>query len=125
MESKKWGNKSMSRSVVPLVVAFEDEYGSTYNVPETNKTLQNIRKHLNKTIVAKSEVLMGGTVTSLSRPWVLINKKTGERYKFNAFEDVESAIGLSMGRGYKINEKESQSIRLRFYLKNKKQSLKQ
>lgn len=115
----------MSRSVVPLVVAFEDEYGSTYNVLETNKTLQNIRKHLNKTIVAKSEVLMGGTVTSLSRLWVLINKKTGERYKFNTLEDVESATGLSMGWGYKINEKESQSIRLRFYLKNKKQSLKQ
>lgn len=67
----------MSRSVVPLIVALEDEYGSIFKVPEIDKTLQKIRKQLNKTIVAKPEVLLKGTVTSLSGLWVLINKKTG------------------------------------------------
>lgn len=75
MESKRLGNKSMSRSVVPLIVALEDEYGSIFKAPETDKTLQKIRKQLNKTIVAKPEVLLEGTVTSLSGLWILINKK--------------------------------------------------
>lgn len=67
----------MSRAVVPLIFAPKDEYGSIFKVPETDKTSQKIRKQLNKTIVAKSEVLLKGTVTSLSGLWVLINKKTG------------------------------------------------
>lgn len=60
----------MSRSVVPLIVALEDEYGSIFKVPETDKTLQKkIRKNLNKTIVTKTEFLLEDTLTSSSRPW--------------------------------------------------------
>ena len=48
MESKKGGTQSMSRSVVPLVNALEDEYGSITNVPETNKKLLEIRKRFHE-----------------------------------------------------------------------------
>lgn len=38
----------MSRSVVPLIAALEDEYGSITNVPETNKKLLEIRKRFHE-----------------------------------------------------------------------------
>lgn len=60
----------MSKAVVPLVVALEDEYGNLYKVLETDKTLQKkIRKNLNKIILTKTEFLLEDTLTSSSRPW--------------------------------------------------------
>lgn len=121
----------MSRSVVPLVDELEDEYGSISKVPETNKTLQKIRKHLNKTIIKKPEVFLKVTVGSSAQPCVLINKKTGERFKFKALSHVGPATGHSETWGKCIRHKESQTYRIELLpkkqktTKTKKQSLKQ
>lgn len=120
MESKKGGNKSMSRSIVPLVDALEDEYGSIHKVPETNKTLQKIRKYLNKTIVEDPEGFIGGTVNSSAKPCVLINKKTGERCKFKALKHVGLAMGHSMSWGDSIRKRETQTYRIELLPKEKK-----
>ena len=121
----------MSRSVVPLVDELEDEYGSISKVPETNKTLQKIRKHLNKTIIKKPEVFLEVKVGSSAQPCVLINKKTGERFKFKALRHVGPATGHSETGGKCIRHKESQTYRIELLpkkqktTKTKKQSLKQ
>lgn len=114
MESKKGGNQSMSRSVVPLVDALEDEYGSIHKVPETNKTLQKIRKYLNKTIIKKPEDFLEVKVGSSAKPCVLINKATGERYKFRALKYVGPAMGHSRSWGDAIRKKESRTYRIEF-----------
>ena len=110
----------MSRSVVPIVDALEDEYGSIHKVPETNKTLQKIRKYLNKTIVEDPEGFIGGTVNSLSKPCVLINKKTGKRLKFKAIKYVGPATGHSETWGKCIRHKESQTYRIELLPKKQK-----
>lgn len=120
MESKKGVNKSMSRSIVPLVAALEDEYGSITNVPETNKTFQKIRKHLNKTIIKKPEVFLKVTVGSSAQPCVLINKKTGERFKFKALRHVGPAMGHSSSWGDSIIKRESKTYRIELLPKKQK-----
>ena len=110
----------MSRSVVPLVAALEDEYGSITNVPETNKTFQKIRKHLNKTIIKKPEVFLKVTVGSSAQPCVLINKKTGERFKFKALRHVGPAMGHSISWGDSLRKRESKTYRIELLPKEKK-----
>ena len=122
MESKKGGTQSMSRSIVPLVAALEDEYGSITNVPETNKTLQKIRKHLNKTIIKKPEVFLEVKVGSSAKPCVLINKKTGERFKFKALRHVGLAMGRGMTWGDSIRKRESQTYRIELLPQEQKDS---
>lgn len=112
----------MSRSIVPLVNSLEDEYGSITNVPETNKTLQKIRKHLNKTIIKKPEVFLEATVGSSAKPCVLINKKTGERFKFKALKHVGPAMGHSRSWGDAIRKKESRTYRIEFLPQEQKDS---
>lgn len=121
----------MSRSIVPLVDELEDEYGSIHKVPETNKTLQEIRKYLNKTIVKDPEGFIGGAVNSFCKPCILINKKTGKRLKFKAIKYVGPAMGYGKGWGKYIRYKGSQTYRIELLpkkqktTKTKKQSLKQ
>lgn len=122
MESKKGGTQSMSRSIVPLVDALEDEYGSIHKVPETNKTLQKIRKYLNKTIVEDPEGFIGDTVNSSAKPCVLINKQTGERFKFKALKHVGLAMGHSMSWGDSIRKRETQTYRIEFLPQEQKDS---
>ena len=111
---EKGGKLTISRSVVPLVDALEDKYGSILRVPETNKTLQNIRKHLNKTIIKKPEVFLEVKVGSSAKPCVLINKKTGEKFKFKALKHVGPAMGHSRSWGDAIRKKESRTYRIEF-----------
>lgn len=121
MESRKGGTQSMSRSIVPLVDALEDEYGSIHKVPETNKTLQKIRKYLNKTIVADPEVILGKIIEASAKPCVLINKKTGERFKFKAIEQVGPATGHSKTWGNTIRRKETKTYKIE-YLASKEEA---
>lgn len=114
----------MSRSVVPLVVALENEYGSLYKVPETDKTLQKIRKQLNKTVIEKPELLMDDKKKTRSynssQPCVLINKATGERYKFRALKYVGPAIGYCKDWGSMVKRKGSPTYRIELLPQNVK-----
>ena len=91
MESKRLGNKSMSRSVVSLIVALEDEYGSIFKVPETDKTLQKIRKQLNKTIVAKPEVRL-----SMEWGYKINEKKSQKDVDFDSITTVCKQFGCKV-----------------------------